>query len=118
MRTECICPVYAYAYIYCIQDIRFPYYLKVQHQQGQMGHTYRIACKNFAELDYYRHLCKDIPDYLALSAIRRGNDDEYRQVLDGDMLSQMSDEDIRNWTDGKTFEFVGPVRNAYIGDTF
>ena len=112
----CNCKPYAFVYIYCIKDIRFPYYLKVQHQQGIADHTYRIACMSYADVDYYQQLCQAVPESLSIVAVHTSDTDEYRQAISGGSFEEILD--IRNWIDGKIIEGGLPLRNVYEAEPF
>lgn len=109
--------LYAYVDIFCIQDVRFPYFLKVLHQQARIGKVYRIECFSFAEVDYYRALCKKLPNHLIFVRVVKPEYSEYRQLIDGGPLSTGSS-NRRNQIDGKDFNPENPIRCRYIAKTF
>ena len=110
-------PLYAFVDVLCSQRVRFPYYMKVLHQQGEAGVTYRIACYSFAEVDYYRQLCKQMAPWLTFTLVRPSKYDIYKQVLDGGPLS-VGKGGWRNQIDGKLFQAETVVRNRYVAATF
>lgn len=108
---------YAFVYIHCIQNVRFPYYLRTQHQQAIEGVTYRLRCMSYAEVDFYQRICDDLPDFLAIAAVHTADTDGFRQVINnGDFDTDVTE--IRNWVDGKELEIENPLRNTYIGQPF
>lgn len=106
-----------FAVIFCKREIKFPYYLRVEHQQGEAGHTYYIPCYSFAELDYYRELCHDTDKHLLFAGPWDSRYETYRQVVDGGFfgVEARAESDIRDKIDGKLFEDRLEVRNHYDG---
>lgn len=118
--------LYATVHILCTKKIRFPYYLRTQHQQGLPGVTYSISCFSEAEVDFYRDICNRSDGYLVfISATLPDNQDYlYRQFLDGGLIppllefSTSTPDKIRNQVDGKLFSESLDVRSKYDCEYF
>lgn len=102
-----------YARIYCIENIKFPLYLKMQHQQGLAGQTYEIRCRSYAEVDFYRSLCKTMPEFLDfIGAVDKDLEKQYYQLVDGGPTPK-SIYGTREEIDGKSTSDELPIRNVY-----
>lgn len=113
--------LYAYAKVYCIEKVRFPYYLKTLHQQGIGGITYDIECFSEADVDYYRQLCETMSTYLFFMGAYDERNNKFHQVIDGGYFgtdnpnhnSSIDVRGIREHIDGKDYALELDIRNHY-----
>ena len=113
--------LYAYVVIWVRRKVKFPYYFRVEHQQGYRNDLFKIECYDFEEVDYYKRLCKELSRYLALIEIIYPQDQKDGIVnrIDGgpSLLVDLS----TNWResiDGKDFDPKKKIRAKYIAKPF
>lgn len=109
--------LYAYVQVLCLKRVRFPYFMKVLHQQGAQANIYLIECYSYAEVDYYRRMCQQMKGWLEFIQVLEPVYGEYRQVVDGGPFGSTEDTNIRTWIDGKEFGEL-TLRNEYIAEPF
>lgn len=112
--------LYAYVQVLCLKKVRFPYFMKVLHQQGAQENIYLIECYSYAEVDYYRRMCKQLKGWLEFIQVLDPKYGDYRQVVDGGPFGSTEDagSGFRCTIDGKEFNPDTPLRNSYIAEPF
>lgn len=113
--------LYAYVKIWVRRQVKFPLYMRTQHQPAVRNDTFMIECYDYEEVDYYKRLCVELSRYLALLEIIYPQDIAdgiVNRVDGGPSLTVDLSTKRREEIDGKEFNIDLEIHGRYIAKPY